>query len=117
MLKDHVSITVFRTQHNIPANIEVRPDGPTDGYIFHNGWMPFWLVTVVKAGVRFPLHPLLRDCLRECNLCPFQLLPNGYKIIMEVVQLNKILGISLGVPDIEDIYDLCKSTDGNSYYL
>ena len=25
--------------------------------------------------------------------------------------------IDLGVPDIEDAYDLCKSTDGNTYYL
>ena len=79
--------------------------------------MSFWLVTVVEAGVRFPLHPLLRDWLQEWNLCSYQLLPNGYKIIMGVVQLNRILGISLGVPDIKDVYDLCKSTDGNSYYL
>ncbi|XXG88268.1 hypothetical protein AAC387_Pa12g0501 [Persea americana] len=79
--------------------------------------MPFWLVTVVEVGVRFPLHPLLRDCLWEWYICPCQLLPNGYKIIMGVVQLNKILGISLDVSDIEDVYDLCKSVDGNSYYL
>ena len=114
---DQVSITVFRTLYNIPANVKVRPDGPDDGYVFHDGWMPFWLITVVEAGVRFPLHPFLRDCLREWNLCPCQLLPNGYKIIMGVVQLNRILGISLGVPNIEDVYDLCKSTDGNSYYF
>ena len=63
MLEDLVAIVVFRTQYNIPANVEVRPDDPTDGYVFHNGWMLFWLVTVVEVGVRFPLHPLLRDCL------------------------------------------------------
>ena len=85
MLEDHVSIIIFRTQYNIPANVEVKPDSPTDGFVFHNGWMPFWLVTVVEAGVRFPLHLLLRDCLREWHLCPYQLLPNGYKIIMGLV--------------------------------
>ncbi|XXG39625.1 hypothetical protein AAC387_Pa01g0539 [Persea americana] len=36
---------------------------------------------------------------------------------MGVVQLNRILGINLGVSDNEEVYDLCKSTDGNSYYL
>ena len=36
---------------------------------------------------------------------------------MEAVQLNRILGIDLGVPDIEETYYLCKSTDGNFYYL
>ena len=42
-------------------------------------------------------------------------MPNGLKMIMGVVELNRILGINLGVPDIEDVYDLCKS--GDVYYL
>ncbi|XXG47101.1 hypothetical protein AAC387_Pa02g1800 [Persea americana] len=36
---------------------------------------------------------------------------------MGVVRLNQILGIGLGVPNIEDTYDLCKSAEGDTYYL
>ena len=36
---------------------------------------------------------------------------------MGVVRLNEILEIGLGVPDIEDTYDLCKSAEGDTYYL
>ena len=36
---------------------------------------------------------------------------------MEVVRLNQILKIGLGVLDIEDTYDLCKSAEGDTYYL
>ena len=36
---------------------------------------------------------------------------------MGVVRLNQILKIGLGVPDIEDTYDLCKSAEGDTYYL
>ena len=36
---------------------------------------------------------------------------------MGVVRLNEILKIGLGVPDIEDTYDLCKSAEGDTYYL
>ena len=85
LLEDHVSITVFRNLYHIPANVEVRPNGPDDGYVFNDGWMPFWLVSIVEAGVWFSLHPLLRDCHRKWNLCPCQLLPNGNKIIMGAV--------------------------------
>ena len=109
LVGDPVSITLFRKMYKIPANVEVRPDGPDDGFVMDDGWMPFWLVAIVEAGVRFPLHSLLRDCLREWNLSPCQLLPNGYKIIMGAVRLNEILGINLSVPDIEETYDLCKS--------
>ena len=42
-------------------------------------------------------------------------MPNDFKIIMGVVELNRILGINLSVHDIEDVYDLCKS--GDVYYL
>ena len=60
LLGDQVSVVVFRNLYSIPANVEVRPDGRDDGFVYHDGWMTFWLVTVVEAGVRFPLHPLLR---------------------------------------------------------
>ena len=103
--------------YKIPTNVEVRPTSLDDGFVMDNGWMPFWLVTIVEAGVRFPLHPLLRNCLEQWNLSPCQLLPNGYKIIMGAMRLNKILGINLGVPDIEETYDLCKSAEGNTHYL
>ncbi|XXG72520.1 hypothetical protein AAC387_Pa07g1592 [Persea americana] len=116
-LEDPVSIAVFRKLYHIPTNVEVIPDGPNDGLVFNDGWMLFWLVTVVEAGIRFSFHPLLRDCLREWSLYPCQLLPNGYKIIMGVVRLNGILGINLGVSDIEDAYDLCKFAEGHTYYL
>ena len=117
LLGDPASVAAFRHLYSIPANVEVKLDGPNDGLVMDDSWMPFWLVTVVEAGVRFPFHPLIRDCLREWNLCPCQLLPNGYKIIMGAVQLNKILGIDLSVADIEETYDLCKSTYGNTHYL
>ena len=43
---------------------------------------------------------------------------NGFKIIMGVVELNRILGIDLGVHDIEDVYDVCKSAaNDRTYYL
>ena len=45
-------------------------------------------------------------------------MPNGFKIMLGVVELNRILDINLGVHDIEDVYDLCKFGGGdNTYYL
>ncbi|RWR97992.1 hypothetical protein CKAN_02747500 [Cinnamomum micranthum f. kanehirae] len=102
----------FREMYRIPANVSTRIDDPDDmfdGFVFSDGWMPFPLVAIVEGGVRFPVHPLLRACLSTWHLSPCQLMPNGYKIIMGAVELNRILGINLGVHDIEDAYDVCKS--------
>ena len=117
LVENPASLSLFRGMYNIPANVEVRPDTSDDGFVTDDGWMPFWRVTIVEAGVRFPLHSLLRNCLEQWNLSPCQLLPNGYKIIMGAVRLNEILGINLSVPDIEETYDLCKSAEGNTHYL
>ena len=43
-------------------------------------------------------------------------MPNGFKIIMGVARLNRILGIYLGIHDIKDVYDLCKSGGGDNTY-
>ena len=44
----------FRAQYRISDNVQVRLDNPKDildGLAFNNGWMPFWLVTVIEGGV------------------------------------------------------------------
>lgn len=119
LLGNPKAITDFKVKYQIPDDVQFRLDDPTDpldGYILRDGWMPFPLVAVVEGGVQFPLHPLLRICLHKWNICPYQLSPNGFKIIMGVVVLNRILNADLGIHDIEDTYDLCKS-GGDFYYL
>ena len=64
LVENPASLSLFGGMYNIPANVEVRLD------TFDDGWMPFWLVTIVEAGVWFPLHPLLRNCLEQWNLSP-----------------------------------------------
>ena len=110
-------IARFRGDYHIPDDVNLRLDNNLDGYAFYNGEMPFYLVTIVEGGVRFPLHPLLRECLSRWRLCPCQMLPNSHKIIMGVVELNRLLGTDLGIHDIEHCYDLVKSPNEETYYL
>lgn len=79
--------------------------------------MPFPLVAITEGGVRFTVEPLLRACLSTWRLCPCQLMPNSFKIIMGIAKLNQILEIDLGVHDIEDLYDLCKSPGAEYIYF
>ena len=53
LLGDPGSIAYFRDAYKILANVEIRPDGPDVGLAYRDGWMSFWLVSVVEGGVRF----------------------------------------------------------------
>ena len=63
-------IARFRGDYNIPDDVNLRLDNELDDYAFHNGEIPFYLVTIVEGGVRFPLHPFLREYLCRWHLCP-----------------------------------------------
>lgn len=121
LLENPAAVAEFRAKYNIPENVQIRLDNlgdPLDLRPSVAGWTAFPLIVVVEGGVRFPLHPFLKICLGKWNLAPCQLMPNGYKIIMGVAALNRILGTNLGVHDIEEVYNICKSaTIENLYFL
>ena len=49
-------------------------------------------------GLRFPLHPFIKGVLQHFNVCPSQLLPNGWGILVGLLVFFKDRG--LGVPNI-----------------
>ena len=75
-------------------------------------WSPdiltFYVVSVPKMvcffevafdnGLRFPLHPFIKGVLQHFNVCPSQLAPNGWGILVGLLAFFRDRG--LGVPSI-----------------
>ena len=74
------------------------------------------LVAIIEGGVRFPMDPLLTNFLDYFNLCPNQISPNIFRIVMGVVELNRRLGLDLTVHDIIATYSL-RTTQHEAYSL
>ena len=49
-------------------------------------------------GLRFPLHPFIKGVLQHFNVCPSQLAPNGWGILMGLLAFFRDRG--LGVPSV-----------------
>ena len=49
-------------------------------------------------GLRFPLHPFIKGVLQHFNVCPSQLSPNGWGILVGLLVIFRDRG--LGVPSI-----------------
>lgn len=57
-----------------------------------------------EAGLRFPLHPFLREILARFSLAPHQLAINSYRIIMSVIALKESHNLSFSPADLFDTY-------------
>ena len=49
-------------------------------------------------GLRFPLHPFIKGVLQHFNVCPSQLAPNGWGILVSLLAFFRDKGLS--VPSI-----------------
>ena len=49
-------------------------------------------------GLRFPLHPFIKGVLQHFNVCPSQLTPNGWGILVGLLAFFRDRG--LGVPSV-----------------
>ena len=75
-------------------------------------WFPdvltFYVVSVPRMvcffevafdnGLRFPLHPFIKGVLQHFNVCPSQLAPNGWGILVGLLAFFRDRG--LGVPNV-----------------
>ena len=55
-------------------------------------------------GFRFPLHPFMKGVLQHFNICPSQLSPNGWGILVGLLTLFRDRG--LGVPSVALLFHL-----------
>ena len=116
-------INEFRAEYNIPDDVYLRLGPPLDKdatpiYDPDTREMPFSLVSIVEGGIRFPLHPLLRECLSFWDLAPTQLTANAFKVITGSLVLNGLCGVEIGLAEVEACHLVAKVPHSiSSYYL
>ena len=94
-------------------------------------WSPdvltFYVVSVPKMvcffevafdnGLRFPLHPFIKGVLQHFNVCPSQLVANGWGILVGLLALFRDKG--LGVPNVAlllYLFSLKETAEGFLYF-
>ncbi|RRT32424.1 hypothetical protein B296_00058733 [Ensete ventricosum] len=105
------SLAVIRERYSIPVEYGLHVPQP--------GQRPYSLdapgmcisVDALEAGLWFPLHPLIEECLRWWRVSPSQVAPNSWRYI--VVFLGECRGV--GIIPTRDLFmacfHLCKSRD------
>ncbi|RRT51416.1 hypothetical protein B296_00043279 [Ensete ventricosum] len=109
------SLVVIRERYNIPVEYGLHVPQPEQRPYSLDA--PGMCITVdaLEAGLQFPLHPLIEECLRWWRISPSQVAPNSWSYL--VVFLSECRGA--GIIPTRDLFmtcfRLCKSRGG--YYL
>ena len=88
----------FAKRYRPPLGVRVwSPDVLTFYVVLVPGMVCFFEVAF-DNGLCFPLHPFIKGVLQHFNVCPSQLAPNGWGILVGLLAFFKDRG--LGVPSI-----------------
>ena len=88
----------FARRYRPPFGVRVwSPDVLTFYVVFVPKMVCFFEVAF-DNGLRFPLHPFIKGVLQHFNVCPSQLAPNGWGILVGLLAFFRDRG--LGVPSV-----------------
>ena len=88
----------FAKRYRPPSGVRVwSPDVLTFYVVFVPKMVCFFEVAF-KNGLRFPLHPFIKGVLQHFSVCPSQLVPNGWGILVDLLAFFRDRG--LGVPSV-----------------
>ncbi|RZR88021.1 hypothetical protein BHM03_00015509 [Ensete ventricosum] len=109
------SLAMIRERYSIP--IEYGLNVPHPGQCPYSSDAPDMCISVdaLEAGLRFPLHPLIEECLRWWRISPSQVAPNSWRYL--IIFLGECRGARI-IPTRDlfmACFRFCKSRGG--YYL
>ena len=89
---------VFARRYRPPFGVRVWSPDVLTSYVVSVPKMACFFEVVFDNGLRFPLHPIMKGVLQHFNVCPSQLSPNGWGILVGLLVFFRDRG--LGAPSI-----------------
>ena len=88
----------FARRYQPPFSVRVWSINVLTLYVVSVPKMMCFFEVAFDNGLRFPLHPFIKGVLQHFNVCPSQLAPNGWGILVSLLVFFRDRG--LGVPSI-----------------
>ncbi|RWW35300.1 hypothetical protein BHE74_00059779 [Ensete ventricosum] len=97
------SLAVIRERYSIPVEYGLHVPQPGQRPYSLDAPSMCILVDALEAGLRFPLHPLIEECLRRWRISPSQVAPNSWRYL--VIFLGECRGV--GIIPTRDLFMAC----------
>ena len=107
---------IFARRYRPPFGVQVWSPDVLTSYVVQVPKMVCFFEVAFDNGLRFPLHPFIKRVLQHFNVCPSQLLPNFWGILIGLLVFFRDKGLS--VPNITlflDLFSVKEATEGFLY--
>ena len=106
----------FARRYRPPFGVQVWSPDILTSYVVQVPKMVCFFEVAFDNGLRFPLHPFIKRVLQHFNVCPSELLPNFWGILVGLLVFFRDKG--LGVPSIAlflDLFSVKEAAEGFLY--
>ena len=107
---------VFARRYRPPFGVQVWFPDVLTSYVVQVPKMACFFEVAFENDLRFPLHPFIKRVLQHFNVCPSQLSPNFWGILIGLLVVFRDKG--LGVPSIAlflDLFSVKEAAEGFLY--
>ena len=108
---------IFAERYRPPTGVRIWSHDVLTFYAASVPGMVCFFEVVFDNGLRFPLHPFIKGVLQHFNICPSQLAPNGWGILVGLLAFFRDRG--LGVPNVAlllHLFSPTATTEGFIYF-
>ena len=95
---------IFTTRYGPPSDVRIWCPDLLTSYVVSVLKMVCFFEAAFENGLFFPLHPFIKRVLQHFNVCPSQLSPNFWGVLVGLLVVFRDKG--LGVPSIALLLDL-----------
>ena len=107
----------FAERYRPPPGVRVWTPNVLTFYVASVPGMVCFFEVAFDNGLRFPLHPFMKGVLQHFNVCPSQLAPNGWGILVGLLAFFRDRG--LDVPNVAlllYLFNPKETTEGFLYF-
>ncbi|GFY97360.1 hypothetical protein Acr_11g0016660 [Actinidia rufa] len=105
------------TTYSFPQGVRLRIPGDGETILSaRQGEVAFYEAAFL-AGLRFPIHPTIREILIHYKICPAQLSPNAWRSVICSLVIWRIFKRHLSYGEFRCLYSLSPLPDSEWYYF
>ncbi|GFZ21686.1 hypothetical protein Acr_29g0008480 [Actinidia rufa] len=112
-----VDLDNLGTTYSFPPGVRLRIPGDGETILSaRQGEVAFYEAAFL-AGLRFPIHPTIRDILIHYQICPAQLSPNAWRSVICSLVIWRVFKRHLSCGEFRCLYSLGPLPDSGWYYF